>query len=57
MSIPNGNGNGKCMECGKKVEAEEFGYYGNREARFYCRKHLKERWEVQNPGIVRLEGE
>jgi hypothetical protein len=44
MKIPNGNGNGKCLSCGKKVEAEVFGYYGNRDARFYCREHLREEY-------------
>ena len=40
--IPDGDGNGKCLTCGKLVEAEEYGYYGDRVARFYCRKHKEE---------------
>ena len=42
ITIPNGNGNGKCLVCGEKVEADVFGFFGNRDARFLCHKHLME---------------
>jgi len=39
IPIPDGNGNGKCLKCGKPVEAKEYGYFGDRVTRFYCRPH------------------
>lgn len=41
-AIPDGNGDGTCLECGQPTESEVYGYYGNRHARFYCRQHLQE---------------
>lgn len=46
-AIPDGLGDGKCLECRQKVEANEYGYYGNRITRFYCRKHLHEYYAKQ----------
>jgi hypothetical protein len=42
LKLPNGLGNGKCLLCGKNVQADEYGYYGDRATKFYCKMHMKQ---------------
>lgn len=41
ITIPNGNGNGKCLVCGQPVKADTHGYFGDRVDRFFCVTHGK----------------